>query len=222
LSALIAGALSRFAARTADLRRRCASGDVAGLTKDPIKRELAAADRSAGYVWLAAALERYINEFCASLLQELNSLAIPRKKLKLSLFALLDSPTFDSLQQIRGQRMWNTRAELMAKVDDVGAATFSLDQMPLDGGTIEARHFETIWGVFGLTGSSYPSPRHMYALKDLSNLRNDLAHGDADPVKVGRQRTALDLLKTLEVVEDVAEHLALRGDDYVSRALYHR
>jgi hypothetical protein len=222
VSALIADALSRFAMRTADVRRRCASRDIAALAKDPIRRELAAVDRSAGYVWLAAALERYVNEFCAALIQELNALAIPRKKLKLSLFALLDAPTFDSLQQLRGQRMWNTRAGLMIRINDIDAASFGLEQMPLDGGTIEPRHFETIWGIFGLAGSSYPSPRHMHALKDLSKIRNDLAHGDADPARVGRQRTALDLLRTLTMVEDVAEHLAILGDEYVSQAFYER
>jgi hypothetical protein len=161
-------------------------------------------------------------DFPTAVLNELNTCGIACNNLRLSLFSLVSAPLFDSLQQLRGHKMWQARAEVFATTAAVIPASFNLDTLPLDGTTIQPRHFELIWTVFGFPGQSFPSPRHRAVLLDISVTRNRVAHGEDEPERVGRQRTMVDVTRAAQVVDEFAEHACLNAETYLQQRLYMR
>jgi hypothetical protein len=217
----IDSALALLSKRTSSVRLRCIRGDVHEL-RDAERREWVAVDRAAAFVWLAAALEQFMSELLQALLDELNTCGLRKHETRLSLFALLASPTFDSLQQVRGHDMWSNRARLLDETLHDVPAQFSLDVIPLDGKTIQPRHFELVWSLFGFAGDSYPTFRHRTVLIDLAETRNRIAHGEDDPERIGRARTGVDVARIALAVDDCAEHLCLAAEVYLERKLYLR
>ena len=82
--------------------------------------------------------------------------AVVMSELRASLFAMLQSASLDSLQQVRGLKMWAKRSELFLLIDDPSPCVFNLTILPLDGRTIRIGHLETVWKVFGFAGPVVP------------------------------------------------------------------
>jgi hypothetical protein len=214
--------LSVLAGRTAAVRTRCLRGDVGVLKQDSARREMIAVDRSAAFVWLAAATERFLEDLLVGVFGELNGRHITRCDLRPSLFALLDDALFESMRDVRGKKMWRGRADMLSGLSRKEAARFDITKLPLDSSTIEPAHFEVIWNVFGFSGLSYPSFRHRTSLLDLAWTRNRVAHGEDTPEKVGRLRTGSDIASVSRIVDDFAEHACVAATDYLDRRLYLR
>jgi hypothetical protein len=218
----IDAALAQLAAQTSAVRLRSAEADIRGL-RDPRLREIAAVDRAGAFVWLAGALEQFVADFVDSVITELNSLLIPQSDLRESLFCLLQSPTFDRLQAVRGDTMWTSRIELLESLVDPRSALFNPDIVPIaSGATIHPDHFDLLWRVFGLPGISYPSGRHRGVLRDLATSRNAVAHGQLDPHTFGRTRTLDDVQRVSLVVDDFGEHAAIAGAAYFDTGMFRR
>lgn len=213
--------LGTLADRTSGLRQHVAVADGLALG-DPFRLDTMAQIRASAYVWLAAALETFVQMFVAELIDEINGISLVRRDLRLSLFSLASSARLDRLRDVHGLKMWNERAQLFADVDAVDGCVLDLRVKPLDGRTIEPYHLDTIWDVFGLDGSSTPTPLHRLALVDLSANRNKLAHGEEDPVSFGRGRTTNDVRRSIDFVDDTAVHLTAAGAEYLSTAAYRR
>jgi hypothetical protein len=178
--------------------------------------------KASAFVWSAAALERYVADELKLVLSELTSVAAPTNEVRLSLLALLLTPEFDRLANTGGLRKWIARAELLEKAGDTAAAVFRAHVHPLDRRTIKADHFDSIWAVCRFTGDPLPSPRHRLALTELSRARNDLAHGRLDPIAFGRAKTTVDTIRAIDAVEDVAQHLHLAAESYITTRGYRR
>ncbi len=155
-------------------------------------RELRAALHAASYVYLAAALERAVTDLVAGLVTEINGAVASVSDLRLSLIALVVAPQLDSLQEVRGLKMWNQRSAVFKAVDAGAPCVLSDAVLPLDGRTIRADHFATIWSVFGFDGPSLPSPLHGLALRTLANNRNDVAPGEETPMAVAGRASVQD------------------------------
>ena len=204
------------------IKSAIAHADVALMSRLTPVQERAAASRASAYVWLAATLERVVRDALQSTMREISSLTLPIHDLRLSLFSLLCEPEFNSLSSKSRGHSWDTRIALFLKTTDVSPAILSEDVLPLDGRTIRAEHFDTIWLVLGISSSSMPSPIHRLALKDLADGRNEVAHGHKDPVSFGRTKVTTDLFRLTSRVDDVIMHLLTELDSYVDRRHFRR
>lgn len=185
-------------------------------------RELRVGVRAATYVYTAAALEAVVRECITGLLQELNTKSLDVNQLRLSLLAMIRSPDFDALKDSSGMRMWARRAATLESCQEQQQELFNLAIIPLDGRTIRAGHFESLWKIFGFQGDSVPSARHKLALKDLADARNDLAHGEVESREIAGRKDIASLLRLVSQIEDCALHLVATIDDYLTRGLYLR
>jgi MAE_28990/MAE_18760-like HEPN len=213
-------ALNHFGERVDRLRQDLYYCDAARLS--PIRRDLLLNIQAGTYVWLAAALESAVRDVLGAVLDHVNSAGISLAELRLSLFALIESPQFDSLQQVRGLRMWQSRAQVFKSVNSTSTCSLRPDALPLDGRTIKTQHLETIWHVFGFQGDSVPSPLHRLALRDLAEARNDIAHGQEDAGLIAGRKSVPDLLRFMDRIEEVATHIWMTTYDYLDRNAYKR
>jgi hypothetical protein len=208
--------LADFGARVDELRQHLYYADPLALTTAPMRRDSLAQMRAACYVWVASALERFIHSFIDEMIGEINSAAIRARDLRLSLFAIACGNELDRLRDIGGLKMWDDRAVLFDTTAEPTPALLNVHQKPMDGRTIEPRHLTTVWAVFGLTGTTVPHPRHELALIDLSRARNDLAHGQEEPVRFGRTKTTADVHRTIDLIEEIVLHVTLAGGTYLA------
>jgi hypothetical protein len=138
------------------------------------------------------------------------------------LAAVASAERFQSLQDLRGLKMWERRYEVVATALDAKVATLRPENGPLDGRTIRPSHLDAIWTILDFPGSSAPGPLHRIALSEVADLRNDLAHGNIEPVAVGRLKTRHDVDRAIVLIEDIALHIAAAGEAYLTSAAYRR
>lgn len=206
----------------ARIRLDLAYADATALSSQMEARERSATIRAHAYVWLAAVLERSVKDAIRSTLRELTALGLPCNELRASLFALICDPTFMSIAERNRQKGLSMRVALLNRLVEATPAAFLDDILPLDGRTLRAEHFDTIWEVLGLHGPSLPGPLHRIALKDLSDGRNDVAHGVLDPVLFGKAKATSDVRRLATRVDEIISHFLTALDDYLSAKRYRR
>lgn len=212
-----------FASREiARIRSDILHADAGAISPLSPIHERAASARAAAYVWLAATLERIVRDSIQATFREISVLAPSYKDLRLSLFSLICEGEFESVSARARNNAWEMKINLFGRTVDPSPAALSEHILPLDGRTIRAEHFDTIWLVLGLPTPSIPTAFHRMALRDLADGRNEVAHGNTDPVAFGRSKATRDLLGLTTRVEDVIAHLIASLDDYVGRRLYVR
>jgi RiboL-PSP-HEPN len=217
---LLDRALQQFSERVDRLRQDLYYCDIAALS--PSRRELRTNVLAGSYVWLAAALEATMQGVLVGVLTEVNSATLSLQELRLSLFALAHAPQFDSLQELRGLRMWRSRAALFSEIQSNAACSLSLDKLPLDGRTIRSESLDAIWQVFGFSGDPTPGPLHRLALNDLAETRNEVAHGDEEASVIAGRKSMQDLLRFIDRIEEIALHIWTTTDNYLDRQDYRR
>lgn len=196
--------------------------DAAEISSALPIRERSAALKASVYVWLAATLERVVNESLRELLLEINASGVTQNAIRTSLFGLICDAEFASISDRNRQTSWPMRTAIFGRLVDPTPPNFSPDTLPLDGRTLRAEHFETLWLVFGFPGPALPDPRHRTALKDLAEGRNNVAHGNVDPVIFGKAKATSDVRNLTNHIEDITSHLFATMDDYLNRQLYRR
>lgn len=215
-------ALAHASREVTRIRTEISHADAIALSPSSVVRERAVAHRAAAYVWLAAALESVVRAALQEAAREISSLSIPSKQLRVSLFSLICDAEFASIADRSRQATWDAKTKLLSRVLEDAPAALSEEILPLDGRTIRAEHFDTIWTVLGLAGHSLPSPRHRFALKDLADGRNEVAHGHQDPVSFGRTKATVDMLRLIDRVDDVMTHFLVQLDDYLATKSFAR
>lgn len=204
------------------IRADIAHADTAVLSPSSPVQERGAAVRASAYVWLAALLERVVRDALQTTLREVTVQQVPLKDLRLSLFSLLCEGEFMSISDRSRSNSWEHKISMFNRTADAGMALLASDILPLDGRTIRAEHFDTIWLVLGLASPSVPSPLHRIALKDLADGRNEIAHGHVDPVVFGRSKATSDVLRIAGRIDEVIFHLLASLDAYVVNKWYRR
>jgi|ERR1022692_282375 hypothetical protein len=213
-------AVLEFSARLDTVRQDLYYCDV-NFTKGR-QRELGRNVRAAAYVYVAAAVERVTADLLVATLAEISAATVELRKLRLSLVALIQAPLLDSLQDIRGMKMWLKRAEVFAATDNQATCVFDALCLPLDGRTLRPDHLEVIWTVFGFSTPPVPDPVSRLALNDLANTRNIVAHGEESPSRVAGQRSATDMLKLIERIENIVIHMWSTITEYLTKKEYLR
>lgn len=202
---------------------RRAEGLGAGASGD--NREAAARARSAAYVFMSAALERCVKDSLGAILVEINTQGVALSGVRTSLFALLCSGDLAFIRSSGNRKSLDRHAraaDMFARVLDPGGCVFPTAILPLDGRTLRAAHFETLWIVFGFPAPALPHPAYSLALSDLADGRNDVAHGLVDPVAFGRGKATPDVARLVDRIEDVILHVVATADDYLASRRYAR
>jgi hypothetical protein len=136
--------------------------------------------------------------------------------------ALCNHGEFDSISDLTGHKQWKARRGVLESAFSDDTAEFNTSVLPLDGRTLRPRHFDHLWDFFGFPENPFPPRReiHRTALVELAETRNDVAHGEKSPTRVGRVRRVERVRRRVEQVESIGEHLALSVEKYVSNKDY--
>jgi hypothetical protein len=192
------------------------------FTRDARERDRIACLNASAYIWMASIVERFIKRVLASVLEEINGRGVRRDQIRYCLFALAIANDLDSMEHSQRLKKWRQRARAFDSVADSAPVVFNTAIMPIDGRTIRGDHLETIWQTLGLSGDPVPHPRCMLALSDLADGRNNLAHGEVDPVAFGRRKTISDVRRLVDTVEDVVLHVCEASQRYLANNEYVR
>ncbi len=192
------------------------------FTRDPRERDRIACLNASAYIWLASIVERFIKRALSSILDEINAREVHREHIKYSLFALAVASELDSMENSKKLKKWRQRAKAFRSVTDPTPVVFNTAVIPIDGRTIRGDHLETIWETLGLSGDHVPHPRCKLALSDLAEGRNNLAHGEIDPVAFGRRETISDMRRLVDTIEDVVFHVCEASQRYLANNEYIR
>jgi RiboL-PSP-HEPN len=186
------------------------------------ERELGRNVRAAAYVYVEAAIERATSDLLLAALAEISAATVEIRKVRLSLIALTQAPLFDSLQDVRGLKMWLKRVEMLTATEDQSSCAFDALFLPLDGRSIRPQNLEVIWAVFGFSSPPVPAPISRLALNDLADARNSVAHGEDSASRIAGQRSVTDMLKLIDRIEDIVIHMWSTISDYLTRKEYLR
>lgn len=212
--------ISEFSERLDRVRQDVYYCDALAL--HPMRRELSYGIEAGTYIWVAAAVEAATRGLLAGILAHINNSQVSVGDLRLSLLALSNAPMHDSLQSVRGLKMWRSRAELHNYAGSSAVCTFDPARLPLDGRTVRPQHLETAWEVFGFGGTPTPSPLHRLALTDVADARNGLAHGEVDAQEVAGRKSRTDLLRVVGHIEGVIINVWVECAAYLDGRLYLR
>jgi len=185
-------------------------------------RDIGRGMRAAAYVYLAAALERVVADLLTATLDEVTATSVELKKVRLSLFSLIQAPHFDSLQQIRGLKMWTRRSQVFISTDAETPCIFDAALLPLDGRTIRPEHIDVIWEVFGFSTPAFPSIVSRLALTELADTRNSIAHGEDIPARIGGQKSVSEMLSLIDRIETVVISIWTAATHYIANKEYLR
>lgn len=174
------------------------------------------------YIYVAAAVEAYVSEAMQALVNEINAYEVEFRNLRLCLFAIARGSHLNSLQDVRGLKMFTRRADVFSDIASQTVSKLEVAHIPGDGGTIRPSHLDTLWHVFGLPGNSTPGPRHRLALTDLADNRNLVAHGEGDASHVAGSKSIEDVLKLIERIEESILHVYYGVSNYLDNGFYLR
>ena len=163
-----------------------------------------------------------MSDLLVATLTEISAETLEIRQVRLSLIALIQAPVLDSLQDVRGLKMWLKRVEILAATNDQSNCIFDALCLPLDGRTIRPQHLDVIWTIFGFSTPPVPTPVSRLALNDLADARNIVAHGEDDPSRIAGQRSVTDMLKLIDRIEDIVIHMWSTISDYLTQKEYLR
>jgi hypothetical protein len=220
----IDGAFDDAAERLDSVRATLAVLSGPDLTKGLDARRHAAwsGQKASVYVWIGACLEAFVKSFLTKLLHDVAATHPSYGDLKPELLSICGGAEFERLHQVRRLDKWRDRVSVLQRVTNGSAAVFAATQVPVDGRTIEPKHLEIAWLVYGLPGDPFPGPIQKMALLDISRGRNQVAHGELTPEQLGRSKTPADLVRLVTLAEDIVQHVYVSGVQYVETAGFRR
>lgn len=214
--------LSNASRELARIQSDIVHADSAALSSISTTKERAAAHKAAAYVWLAALLEQTVRGVLKAVVREITAASTPLNQVRVSLHTLICDGHFSSIATQKRSAAWAIKAKIFESALATTPTILSEDILPLDGKTLRGEHFDIIWSVFDLQSASLPSPRHRFALKDLADGRNEVAHGNTDPVIFGRSKATADMLRLASHVDEIISHLLIEFDGYLSNRAFMR
>jgi hypothetical protein len=185
--------------------------------------------RASAYIWLAASLENYFHTSVGVVLEEINLAHLPANQLRPSLHSILLFSKFDSLKSAKEtEKVWQSRLEVVSSSFSNNVTALPCGNplptgtTPLDGKTIQPKHLEILWVVFGLPGPCLPTLQHKGALLELREWRNKLAHGEESPAAFEKAKTHNDVIRMIELITQIVEHFFSAAYQYLLDASFSR
>ena len=203
---------------------RLAAGSITGIEETSfLGREL----RAAAVVATMGEVESLLRDMLVAIGLHINSEGIRTSDLIPPLRSLSSHSSFESLVNARdSERVWSRRLEVTQLESSSVIAVLPLEmtrgpQPPLDGRTIQSRHFSLVWSVLGIP-NPIPSASIVASLKKLTQIRNDVAHRNIEISQVFSEagRTATDLQKYLDDVVLLLLHVGVEWADYIRTRAY--
>ena len=115
---------------------------------------------------------------------------------------------FDSMSSVGPWKTWEKRLELVADLESRLPIQSLVDTaFPADGSHFRARQLQTIWSIFGITGSMLPESRFIGRIDELVENRNAIAHGRRTADEIGSGYSIDDMGKRVEDIEKISIHL---------------
>jgi len=178
--------------------------------------------RASAYVHLAAAVEAQVYATTGALAAEISAANLSLADMRLSLFAVSSARSFTALEQLRGLKNWERRCQFLDQINSSDPVQIDGAALSLGGRTIRPKHLDAVWRVFGLPGTSLPSPLHALALQDVADSRNDVAHGNEKLSVVAGRKSPTDMLRLVTRIEEVGLHLFAMSTEYLDQMMYRR
>ncbi len=177
------------------------------------KYRIAAEQRATCFIWLGAILEAVVRDFAHELRSEVALIDDDRTVVRGSIAAICLNSRFSSASSSNRTGM-TSRHEIL----NHGHATLS--EWPKafsfhDQKTVDDRSFEIIWKTLGYDGSYVVSAFHQAALREIRENRNSLAHGEVDPVTLGRTLTFSVVLTRVKQATETIEWLELATAEWL-------
>ena len=195
-------------------RRLRALGQIEAQQPDQFDRDgVFSMSRALTYVICGGILENLMRDLPRAVSDDIMSLRLLRSKVPPNFLAVLSSSQFQRCNT-KSTKTLIARATLLMEVFSHPGDTRPLsdfhDDFPLaDGSTINATQFEAIWMLLELPGTWQNAPADTLMLRELTQKRNEVAHWEADPVDVGKTRTANDLARFTLQLRALLDHVAL-------------
>lgn len=171
---------------------------------------------SFSYVWLSGVLESFFKNTNKEIFNYINSLSLSHESVSENLFIACLGDELNSMQDTRGMKKWISKIVLFSKINSKEITVF-LDEsyIPYDKKTIRSEHIKLMWEFYGFSGNSLPNPRYHLVLEDLANGRNDVAHGEIDPLSFGRSKRIGQVLRIINDVEEIILHINIFSEEYL-------
>jgi hypothetical protein len=172
-----------------------------------------AINRALSYVVLGGVLEALMRDLPAALAADVLALKVERRKMPVSLIAVMDSTRFRQTNS-------DTVGSLIARAEVVkGALVHTVDQRLVedfadalklaDGQTINEKHFQAMWSVLGLDGDWRNTATDSLLIREIREKRNDVAHWQEDLVVIGRSKKPSELRQMASRLSDLVQHFQL-------------
>ena len=126
--------------------------------------------------------------------------------------------SFDSLSNVGPWKTWEKRLALVADLESTLPIQSIVDTaFPADGSHFRARQLQTIWTIFGITGSILPESRYIGRIDELVDIRNAIAHGRRTADEIGSGYSFDDMGKRVEDIERISIHLLTEMEKHYNR-----
>ena len=223
MSTLLINALRVASDEIDRIRNDILAIDPSKAISSPVLRDNNARIIASSYVWISAILERFFKSTLEALFYEMNAVGIQHDQLKPSLFSATCSSELLSLKDLNDhKKIWPRRVQMFSRLWQSQTVTFKMTDIPYDGRTIRPDHLRIAWAVFGINGNPFPTPLHELSLTEIADGRNNVAHGETDPITFGRGKNPTDFLKTISRIEDIIIHMGTETESYLKNSGYIR
>lgn len=186
---------------------------TAGNGRTPQATTARKAAKAYCFVHIAAILEDLFRSLDESIAQDLTSTSAAMANLPFSVRSFVDSKLWQGLNDNSSSKLANRNAVIQtinSHRSDLVSIASSLTALGVsDGNTICETHFQAVWIALSLDDDPFPSLAHKTAIKEIRELRNDVAHWRKDPQEVGARRQYPDLIRSVDLTTESVEHLYL-------------
>jgi hypothetical protein len=174
---------------------------------------VSAMSRALTFVICGGILERLMRDLPPALSLDLISLKVQRNELPVGLLATLEASEFRKCANQDAGAL-SVRARLVKSIvshrsDSRSVTDFGADLILADGKTVNSKQFSALWDILNLPGDWRSEPNDLLLLRELQSKRNDVAHWEQDPVKIGRSRSYRDLQDLTKALGRLLDHVYL-------------
>jgi len=182
-------------------------GHISTLELNDQDSELIKIQKGYLFVSLYSSIEYTLTKVVSAYLEVLNQENLkPLEYKKYLLCAVMDS-NFNALIGSGKRKMWLRKKEFFDALFSSEAANIDDSVFPTDGVNISAKQIEDIWSIFHLDGEPVPQGINSWALNEIKEHRNAIAHGREKAADVGGRYTTAALNQRVADVEALCFHI---------------
>jgi len=122
------------------------------------------------------------------------------------LCAVLDS-NFKAIDGSGKKKVWDKKKDFFDSLFSSEPVPIDESVFPTDGSNISHKQIEDVWGIFNIEGEPIPEGINTWALNEIKDNRNAIAHGREKAADVGGRYTAAILNQRVTDVETLCFHI---------------